>query len=168
MSQSFFLSTFIYPTLWACFIQFSALPQLPHHCSTTKPCVATSLLSLDAMMMMMMEEFNQQFPELVGLILAAVGDGNVADTVPCKAVCRTWRRLLPGVAAPPSYAAHVAAKGWLSVLQWAHANGCPWDKWTCARAAWRFPHVHKWIKKNKNRSETTTSAGGIGKRKRMG
>jgi len=84
-----------------------------------------------------MEELNQQFPELVSLILAAVS-GEV-DTVPCKAVCRTWRRLLPAASSPPppcDYAAHVAAQGWLSLLQWARANGCPWDKWTCARAAW--------------------------------
>jgi len=74
-----------------------------------------------------MEQLNQQFPELVGLILAAVG--NTLDTVPCKAVCHTWRRLLSDVPPPPrDYTAHVAAQGWLSVLQWAHANGCPWDE----------------------------------------
>jgi hypothetical protein len=25
--------------------------------------------------------------------------------------------------------------GHLKTLQWARANGCPWDEWTCAHAA---------------------------------
>jgi hypothetical protein len=42
----------------------------------------------------------------------------------------------------------IASKGWLSVVQWARANGCPWDEryyngengcpwngWTCSKAA---------------------------------
>jgi len=81
----------------------------------------------------MMEEFNQQFPELVGLVLAAVG-GNAVDIMLFKVVCHMWHclllLLLPAAApaSPPhDYAAHMAAKGWLSLLQWAHANGCPWD-----------------------------------------
>ena len=32
-------------------------------------------------------------------------------------------------------AAYAAEDGRLEVLQWARANGCPWDKWTCERAA---------------------------------
>ena len=28
-----------------------------------------------------------------------------------------------------------ARGGHLAVLQWARANGCPWDAWTCAYAA---------------------------------
>jgi len=31
--------------------------------------------------------------------------------------------------------AYAAAGGHLAVLQWARANGCPWDEWTCAYAA---------------------------------
>jgi hypothetical protein len=34
-----------------------------------------------------------------------------------------------------SYSKQVAAKGWLGLLQWARANGCPWTKTTCAKAA---------------------------------
>jgi hypothetical protein len=30
------------------------------------------------------------------------------------------------------YAAH---EGYLEVLQWARANGCPWDEYTCSYAA---------------------------------
>ncbi len=33
------------------------------------------------------------------------------------------------------FSAHMAARGWLSGLQWARANGCPWDAMTCSRAA---------------------------------
>ena len=29
----------------------------------------------------------------------------------------------------------VASAGALKLLQWARANGCPWDAWTCAYAA---------------------------------
>jgi len=58
----------------------------------------------------MVEEFNQ--------------GGKEMDTVPCKAV------------APPSLCCLVTlTHGRLSVLQWAHANGCPRDKWTSATAA---------------------------------
>ena len=28
-----------------------------------------------------------------------------------------------------------AEGGHLEVLQWARANGCPWDEWTCHNAA---------------------------------
>jgi len=31
--------------------------------------------------------------------------------------------------------ASAARGGHLEVVQWAHANGCPWDEQTCARAA---------------------------------
>ena len=30
---------------------------------------------------------------------------------------------------------YAAQNGHLEVLQWAHANGCPWDKWACSYAA---------------------------------
>ncbi len=39
------------------------------------------------------------------------------------------------IQAPPNFSAKVAALGWLEVLQWARANGCHWDEWTCANAA---------------------------------
>jgi hypothetical protein len=28
-----------------------------------------------------------------------------------------------------------AQGGHLEVLQWSRANGCPWDEWTCIKAA---------------------------------
>src|SRR5271166_1798829 len=31
--------------------------------------------------------------------------------------------------------AFAAKSGHLAVLQWAHANGCPWNSWTCESAA---------------------------------
>src|SRR5690242_15633927 len=84
-------------------------------------------------------------PELVGIMLRFVRSPML--TV-CRAVSSRWRHLAGALmleasglwpAAPASY--HVAGHryvkqfpsrtarcGWLSVLQWARANGCPWDE----------------------------------------
>ena len=42
-----------------------------------------------------------------------------------------------------------AKYGYLEVLQWARANGCPWNKWTCAYAA-KDGHLEvlQWIRAN--------------------
>jgi len=35
------------------------------------------------------------------------------------------------------------------VLKWAHANGCPWDDWTCAKAAvGGHLEMLKWAREN--------------------
>lgn len=53
-----------------------------------------------------------------------------------RCVCLTALPPLIAAASPTSYyAKKVARKGWLPVLQWARANGCLWDHWTCAVAA---------------------------------
>lgn len=82
--------------------------------------------------------------ELVGAILAYVDPLTLPS---CRAVSRHWHRALttthvppsqPSPAAelvplatwavaPPDYSRQLAAKGWLSVLRWARANGCPWN-----------------------------------------
>jgi hypothetical protein len=41
-----------------------------------------------------------------------------------------------------------AAGGRLEVLQWAQANGCPWDPEECMEAAVNAPHVVQWIEDN--------------------
>ncbi|SOB74195.1 hypothetical protein BQ9231_00312 [Cedratvirus lausannensis] len=38
--------------------------------------------------------------------------------------------------------------GYLEILQWARANGCPWNKNKCLRACKRFPVMVKWIEEN--------------------
>jgi hypothetical protein len=76
-------------------------------------------------------------PELVGLVLGQV---DRLDLVACRFVCTTWMRTSPPRDAEyrqhkTAWSEQVAANGWLGVLQWARANGCPWDEWTCAQAA---------------------------------
>jgi hypothetical protein len=81
----------------------------------------------------------------------------------CRAVCSRWNHALStpyrevrdvsalppliAAASPTSYAKKVARKGWLPVLQWALANGCPWDHWTCAVAAGHL-EVLPWLRAN--------------------
>jgi hypothetical protein len=58
--------------------------------------------------------------------------------VACRFVCTTWMRTCPRQGAErqrEDWSKQFAAKGWLGVLQWARANGCPWDESTCAQAA---------------------------------
>tara|TARA_B110000093_G_scaffold106567_1_gene114601 strand:+ start:96 stop:410 length:315 start_codon:yes stop_codon:yes gene_type:complete len=47
------------------------------------------------------------------------------------------------------YVLGAAKYGHLEVLQWARANGCPWNKWTCAFAA-RHGHLEvlQWLRAN--------------------
>jgi hypothetical protein len=91
---------------------------------------------------MMMEEL---IPELVALVLSQV---DRVSLVACRFVCTTWMRT---TTSPPrdseqpprqhakqpqeDWSKQFAANGWLALLQWARANGCPWDKSTCAQAA---------------------------------
>jgi hypothetical protein len=67
--------------------------------------------------------------ELVGITLTLV-DPLMLPV--CRAVCRRWLRALQQSAPTqnalpqpgPSFGRCVATRGWLSVLRWAHANGC--------------------------------------------
>jgi hypothetical protein len=86
-------------------------------------------------------------PELVGMVLSQVDRINL---VACRFVCATWMRI---TSPPPTRDAdeskHFAANGWLGVLQWARANGCPWDRWTCANAATGgHLDVLQWVRAN--------------------
>jgi hypothetical protein len=79
-------------------------------------------------------------PELVGLVLSQVDRPSL---VACRFVCTTWMR----TTSPPQdlkqqqhdyeedWSKQFAALGWLGVLQWAQANGCPWGEATCLSAA---------------------------------
>jgi hypothetical protein len=84
-------------------------------------------------------------PELVALVLSHV---DRVSLVASRFVCATWKRASASL--PPfgeahhqqleeqkqeDYSQQVAARGWLALLQWARANGCPWDESTCAKAA---------------------------------
>jgi len=85
-------------------------------------------------------------PELLELILRHV---DRLSWVSCEWVCRRWKAILDTLLwtkeehsqrqlhTQPAcqYICEVASRGWLSVLQWARANGCPWDEMTCASAA---------------------------------
>jgi hypothetical protein len=66
--------------------------------------------------------------KIVELILTAV---DPLSWTSCEFVCRNWKYILNRLRKkrilPREYIFKVAAKGWLPVLQWARANGCPWD-----------------------------------------
>ncbi|HEV7735865.1 MAG TPA: hypothetical protein VGO47_00590, partial [Chlamydiales bacterium] len=47
-----------------------------------------------------------------------------------------------------STCANAARNGYLEILQWARANSCPWDKGTCADAAQGHLEVLKWARAN--------------------
>jgi hypothetical protein len=81
----------------------------------------------------------------------------------CRLVSRSWREVLDTLRkknmlvrwtgiyklTPEMYIGQVASKGWLSVVQWARANGCPWNAWTCAYAAeGGHLEVLKWARTN--------------------
>jgi hypothetical protein len=108
--------------------------------------------------------------ELVAMVLSYVEPLSLPV---CRSVCSQWNQALAIALAPlpppppgDDYVRLLAREGRLSVLEWAHANGCPgwrhkrtlvqaamgghidvlrwahangcpgWDVWTCAGAAW--------------------------------
>jgi hypothetical protein len=77
--------------------------------------------------------------ELVGLILCFVDRLALPAS---RAVCRRWQRatvplspLMSASHGPHLFSLQLAGWGWLSVLQWAQANGCPWHPDACGEAA---------------------------------
>jgi hypothetical protein len=58
-------------------------------------------------------------------------------------------RQLKGWVEPEDLCSWSAGNGHLEVLQWARANGSPWDEWTCTKAA-RNGHLEvlKWARAN--------------------
>ncbi|ATE82202.1 Ankyrin repeat domain containing protein [Pandoravirus salinus] len=104
-----------------------------------------------------------QLDDLPNEILALVLDNvewAMRPVVPF--VCRRWRALFAERAAfarsenlsrsrrePAKYCATLAAMGYIGVIAWARANGCPWDARTC-RAAVEHGNfeVFKWARDN--------------------
>lgn len=76
--------------------------------------------------------------ELTDTILSYVGK---VSWPCCQFVCRRWyqvlRRLCPrrGYSSSRKFMSQVAHRGWIGILKWAHAQGCPWDERTCEEAA---------------------------------
>ena len=85
-------------------------------------------------------------PELVALVLE---QADSVSLVASREVCTTWRYAAASPRKENDYSAQVAGKGWLDVLRWARANGCPWDRWACMRAA-RGGHLEvlQWARAN--------------------
>src|SRR5688572_11733673 len=94
-------------------------------------------------------------PELVVLVLSHVDPPSL---VACRFVCTAWmerttspqpRQAKCQRQRKEDLSKKFAANGWLGMLQWARANGCPWDKWTCALAAGRgHLEVLQWARAN--------------------
>ncbi len=54
----------------------------------------------------------------------------------CRSVCKYWWTTIGRISIPPTkFCETLAINGHLGLLQWARANGCEWNTWTCARAA---------------------------------
>jgi len=108
--------------------------------------------------------------ELLALILNHAGD----LTWPCcQFVSLRWRQILANLSKgkphlfprpDAKYTRRVAWQGWLSVLQWARANGCPWDEETCGAAA-KNGHLEvlQWARANECPwDETTCTLAAVG------
>ena len=80
---------------------------------------------------------------------------SMALWIVCQYVCKEWRDMLPHPWISNhrfyhfDFAAAVAERGYLGLLKWARANGCPWRKTTCSRAAaGGHLEVIKWARAN--------------------
>jgi hypothetical protein len=83
----------------------------------------------------------------------AVASTDGARSVTAKSVDSVERlemaRLLKGWAEPRDLCSWSAGNGHMEVLQWARANGCPWDWRTCATAAYNgHLEVLQWARVN--------------------
>ena len=72
--------------------------------------------------------------DLLRLILSSHVACSYVSYVPARFVCRRFRELLPREQAR-YFCQLAAAEGYLGLIKWARANGCPWDADTCANAA---------------------------------
>jgi hypothetical protein len=105
-------------------------------------------------------------PELVALVFSHVDRINLFA---CRFVCTTWMAMIKipsfGLLCDAHYqelddSNRMAAIGWLRVLQWARANGCPWDEATCASAAeGGHLEVLQWARSNGCLWDESTCAG---------
>ena len=83
--------------------------------------------------------------DLLRLILSSYVARSPLSHITARFVCRRFRDLLP----PPlsqetreqarqqasRFCAAAALEGYLNLIKWARANGCPWNEWTCLYAA---------------------------------
>ncbi|AJF97224.1 ankyrin repeat protein [Pandoravirus inopinatum] len=97
-------------------------------------------------------------PEILTMILARTDP--VGQFV-SRWVCRHWAAYAPAAMRPwYGFTTAAAACGYTRVLEWARANGCPWDTTTCYAAA-RAGHMRLLVWLNKNEcpwdSETFTA-----------
>src|SRR5271155_2600203 len=73
--------------------------------------------------------------EIAKIIFGEVGSDGVSTMV-CALVCKEWRSINSARKITAHYwIALVAENGYLTLLQWARANGCPWNALTCDLAA---------------------------------
>jgi hypothetical protein len=73
--------------------------------------------------------------------------------VTAQFVCRRFRALaaLPSSRKahhPRVFCTHAAREGYLNLIKWARANGCPWDKSPCALARGGHLEVLQWARAN--------------------
>ena len=77
--------------------------------------------------------------DLLRLILSYFARSPLSH-IPARFVCRRFRDLLPPLSQEIRQQARdfcnlAALQGYLNLIKWARANGCPWDEWTCTHAA---------------------------------
>lgn len=52
----------------------------------------------------------------------------------CRFICKKIQKLINPIKIE-KFIAEAAQQGYLSIVKWLRANGCPWNSWTCAYAA---------------------------------
>jgi hypothetical protein len=82
-------------------------------------------------------------------IIFSFVDKDDLSRVTARFVCRKFRDLIQPRKSYKGFCEKAARVGYLSLLQWARANGCPWNGWTCAGAA-EGGHLEilKWARAN--------------------
>jgi hypothetical protein len=82
-------------------------------------------------------------------IIFSFVDKDDLSRVTARFVCRKFRDLIQPRKSIKGFCEKAARVGYLSLIQWARANGCPWDEWTCAGAAeGGHLEVLKWARAN--------------------
>jgi hypothetical protein len=95
---------------------------------------------------------NQVLKDQILRVLPAVMSPWLDDgtRIAARMVCKKWRdRIASGRFNPADLCIYAARNGYLEVLKWARANGCPWNEDTCAQAAWGgHLEVLQWARAN--------------------
>jgi hypothetical protein len=69
--------------------------------------------------------------------------------VAARLVCRTFRNLIEQPQSDKAFSLKAARQGYLSLLKWARANGCPWNALTYTYASANgHPEILQWLKEN--------------------